>query len=302
MYNYTCRFCNEELLFENHNQIGGHVTNCRKNPNYGKSFEKLKLVGAKISVDKKNIRENLYYENPRKCESCDEIIPYSSKNNVFCGHSCSATYNNKKRGKKENIKKLKSTSQNILEKLKNNNKIIDIIFYDKSNKIDVIWECPVCGKRLTLKPSSAVDRMYCGGSCRNYIINQTNNGCRSKAEKFLEETLTKVFPNLTILYNNREILENNKELDVFIPSLNFAVEWNGIYHYNNFRGDKFLEITQNKDKKKQEECDKNQIELYVIKDLTSSNNFIKSETTKLVNYIKIKMRDTDKMSVEFPTL
>ena len=40
MYNYTCRFCNEELLFENHNQIGGHVTNCRKNPNYGKSFEK----------------------------------------------------------------------------------------------------------------------------------------------------------------------------------------------------------------------------------------------------------------------
>ena len=40
----------------------------------------------------KNIAE--YLKNPKKCEQCKKDLPYDIRNNRFCSHSCSATYNN----------------------------------------------------------------------------------------------------------------------------------------------------------------------------------------------------------------
>lgn len=40
-----------------------------------------------------------YELNPKKCESCNNNIPYEKKVNKYCGHSCSAKVTNVKRAK-----------------------------------------------------------------------------------------------------------------------------------------------------------------------------------------------------------
>jgi predicted nucleic acid-binding Zn ribbon protein len=43
-----------------------------------------------------------YYNNPKKCLTCSEIIPYEKKTeNKFCNSSCSAIFSNLKRKKKK---------------------------------------------------------------------------------------------------------------------------------------------------------------------------------------------------------
>lgn len=41
------------------------------------------------------LNKEKYYLTPKLCLNCGEIIPYESKANKFCGHSCSASFNNK---------------------------------------------------------------------------------------------------------------------------------------------------------------------------------------------------------------
>ncbi len=35
-----------------------------------------------------------YLKDPKKCEYCEEILPYEKKRGKFCNHSCSSSYNN----------------------------------------------------------------------------------------------------------------------------------------------------------------------------------------------------------------
>lgn len=76
-------------------------------------------------------------------------------------------------------------------------------------------------------------------------------------------------------------------MDIYIPEINFAVEWNGIYHYKNIRGN-LLEQVQEKDKKKANLCQEKKIDLYVVKDLTSHKKFIDKEIENIVDYINKK--------------
>jgi hypothetical protein len=41
-----------------------------------------------------------YRSNPKCCKFCNKDLPYSQRKNIFCGHSCSAQYNNVLRGEK----------------------------------------------------------------------------------------------------------------------------------------------------------------------------------------------------------
>lgn len=316
MFIYNCKFCGEvEIKSSKHS--GAHVTNCLKNPNRGKSFEKLKVVGKQNSIEKRNNLIIEYNKNPKKCKNCHLPIPYDKKINTYCDHSCSASSVNQTRKTKKyviseiGLINLRISAENNRKKLsdfykKNPYKKKQIIknLIEKNTKPKVEFVCPVCGKIIMMTENQFKKRKYCGGTCRNKINNKQIFGTRSKAEIYLENRLTKEFQNLHIIYNDREIL-NGKELDVFIPSLKLAIEWNGIYHFKKIRDDGFFEKTKMKDNQKIEECLELGIELYVIKDLTSDKKFIKEETEKIIKFLKNKMEQLPSWSrhrTENPTI
>lgn len=293
MYKHICKHCKEDLSFESVSQIGGHVKNCKLNPLREEGFRKRNEAGQ-IAVKIKHEKIKLQYEeNPKKCIKCNKVIEYKFKDNNFCSHSCSASYNNNLREtpsdeikNKIRLSLLKhyhgnEEAKNICRKNAVKNKL------GKRKRVLIDFMCPVCNKTIQLIPSNAKTRKYCSGKCRNLINNQKLFSSRSKAETLLEEKLTTNFPSLNILFNNRETISGGRELDVYIPSLKLAIEWNGIWHYENCRDEKVLDRIQVSDSIKIKECKEKEIELIVIKDLTSNKKFIEQETQKIIEKIQL---------------
>lgn len=146
--------------------------------------------------------------------------------------------------------------------------------------------CMNCNKEFEVIPFQVGKRKFCNGSCRNIFNNKLMQGHRSKAEILLEERLRDNFPSVNILFNDRKIL-NGLELDVFVPSLKFAIEWNGIFHIKNIRGN--LDKVQKKDKIKLLKCNELGVELFVIEDLTSNPKFVEVKIEEIINILKDKI-------------
>ena len=305
---FYCKHC-KQILFLESKQIGGHVRNCKDNPERERAYSGFRIKGPELTLQRSLLKQLEYSNNLKFCKECNKQLEYKDRNKDFCNSSCAATFNNKFRNYKASeetklkvknslltrIAKEKGLSlEEYLESKKNKVKTKQIRNFNRkgiSNKKcikKIKWICPVCNKELELTPCEAKKRKYCNGTCRNKVNNKIIYGTRSKAERFLEGQLKVNFPNLEMKFNTREILENNKELDVFIPSLNLAIEWNGVYHYCQTRNGE-LEKSQKRDKEKVNECINKNINLIVIKDLTSSNKFIKEETKKIIQQIKIKL-------------
>ena len=297
MCKYECKFCGEvEIKTPKH--AGSHVVNCDKNPNKGKSYEKMVRLGREHTTTTLRKNKEKYYTEPKMCEYCSEVIPYEVRGNKYCGHSCSASSTNRDRVlcvytlSKQGLINIRNSVSTNLKGVKMCDRFDDKKCNEIKRKISekltkpkVVFTCPVCDKKLWLTKTQLNRRKYCGGVCRNKINNKLINGLRSKPEIYLENELNTYFPNLTILFNDRLTLTGNRELDVYIPSLNFGIEWNGIYHYKDIRGDGSLVKTKEKDKQKIKECEILGIKLYIVKDLTSHKKFIIEETNKIIKYI-----------------
>lgn len=119
---------------------------------------------------------------------------------------------------------------------------------------------------------------FCSHSC-SASYNNTNKKYgtrRAKLEIYLEEQIKQNYPDLELICNQKSVIQS--ELDFFFPELKFAIELNGIVHYEPIYGkDKFDKI-QNNDKRKAIACYEKGIELAIID--TSSCNYL-SETAKL---------------------
>jgi hypothetical protein len=196
------------------------------------------------------------------CEECKHPIQiYKSelKNKNFCSTKCSAIhFNNFRKGPKQ--------------------KTFDFIS-KKSKKPKSVNKCVFCGK-------DTFNLLYCNGTCRNKTQNKYKNGSKSYAEKILCDKLRINFPNWTIIENNRIIL-NGLELDIYIPHLKLAIEWNGIYHILPIKGNESLQKIINKDNRKIELCKKLGITLITISDRTSHKKFIEETTNDLIEKLKL---------------
>jgi len=133
------------------------------------------------------------------------------------------------------------------------------------------------------------ENSFCSQSCSTTYNNKNKKfGCRrSKIEKWIEDQLTILFPNLEIYYNQKSAI--GSELDIYIPSLNLAFELNGIFHYEPIFGvDKLLK-TQNNDNNKFQKCYENSINLCII-DISKLSYFKPKNAQKyldiIVNIIK----------------
>lgn len=116
-------------------------------------------------------------------------------------------------------------------------------------------QCKTCGSEVkryaSLIPKNG--NVFCNNSCAGIWKNKNRDvkgTTRSKLEKWLEEQLTKLYPNMNVLYNDNKLV--GMELDIQIPELKLAFEINGIFHYkdvfNNGSLTRRIELDENKKK------------------------------------------------------
>lgn len=139
----------------------------------------------------------------------------------------------------------------------------------------ILCTCSNCGKPMKRIKSQFNSKNYCSRSCSaTYNNTHKTKGTRiSKLEKWLQQELPKLYPNLEFHFNRKDTI--NSELDIYIPSLKLAFELNGIFHYEPIYGPEKLKQIQNNDSRKFQACIENQIELCIID--TSSITYFKLE-------------------------
>ena len=137
-------------------------------------------------------------------------------------------------------------------------------------KLDV--ECKQCGKQFFkhLNQVNKTKNNFCSRSCAaSYNNTHKKYGTkRSKLEVFLEEQIKKHYPELELICNQKSAIES--ELDFYFPQLRFAIELNGITHYEPIYGEDKFEKIQNNDKRKVIACYEKGIELAVVDSSTCS--------------------------------
>lgn len=181
------------------------------------------------------------------CLNCQTLfIAKSGSTGKFCSSSCSAKFNNKKRGKQSPEHVLKRTQKRI-ETISNG-------FYQAARPFVSITytHCTNCDKLMAArinrvrktcsKECRDQRRSYCGKQLAQAISN------RSKAEDALYQlclTLpTSVFPNY--------IIQDGWDADIVMPDIKLAIAWNGPWHYKEIVGlTHSLKQVQNRDRIKQ---------------------------------------------------
>ena len=156
----------------------------------------------------------------------------------------------------------------------------------KAATTSVTVPCGNCKKPVTrvLNAYKAAKRhVFCDHSCAATYNNthKTTGNRRSKLEAFLEEQLGIIYPNLVIIANGKEAIES--ELDFYFPELRFAIELNGIFHYEPIYGQHKLEQIRNNDNQKMIRCYERGIELMVL----NVSDYKKFNTSSAQKYLEI---------------
>ena len=128
--------------------------------------------------------------------------------------------------------------------------------------------------QLTQNPNS-----FCSRSCAATYNNahKTYGTRRSKIEIFLEEQIRQLYPALKLICNDRVTI--NSELDFYFPTIQLAIELNGIFHYEPIFGESKLAQTKNNDSRKSFLCQRHQINLAVV-DISGCKYFNQSAKDK----------------------
>jgi hypothetical protein len=89
-------------------------------------------------------------------------------------------------------------------------------------------------------------------------------------ESFFELKIKETYPDLIFVSNDRDLI--GFELDFLFPELKFALELNGIFHYEPIYKNKNFEIIQANDQQKLSLCRAMGVELYVL-DISKCKHF-----------------------------
>lgn len=158
----------------------------------------------------------------------------------------------------------------------------------KKQQHTVNTTCSNCNKNINklLNQSLKYKNSFCSNSCKATFSNKnkTTGTRRSKLEIFIEQELSKLYPNLEILYSSKEIIQS--ELDIYIPSLKLAFEIQGIFHYEPIYGQEKLNQIQKNDLEKIQKCKELGIKLICI-DTRNQKRFTEKSSKKYLEQIQI---------------
>ena len=178
-------------------------------------IEKLETVNPSILVI-----DNSYVNSDTGVLCMCKVCGYQWKStpyHLLSGHKCPTCTNRRK-----------YTTQEFIDKLYRVNKDIIILDEYNGNKKKISCECRLCGHRWKAIPNNLLN----GSGCPN-----CNHASTSFAEQFIFEALKQAFGKNEVTARNRKII--GKELDIYLPSYNYAVEFNGWYwHQNKIEKDK----------------------------------------------------------------
>lgn len=155
-------------------------------------------------------------------------------------------------------------------------------YYNAQKVLPIIFKCKNCNCEFNRKESSnkkdSSGNYFCSQSCSTTFNNKnkTHGNRRSKLEIWLESQLKVIYPNLPIDFNKKEVI--GSELDIYFPTLNFAVELNGIFHYEPIYGIDKLNKIQENDQSKTKLCHDLKIDLCIID--VSEQKYVKPSTSK----------------------
>jgi hypothetical protein len=149
----------------------------------------------------------------------------------------------------------------------------------------LLVSCKECGHEFIKKCSQIKKSQsnFCSRSCSTSFNNKNkkHGNRRSKLEIWVEGRLTLLYPNLEIHFNRKDAIDS--ELDVYIPSLNLAFEFNGIFHYEPIYGVNKLNKIKTNDVSKTKACHEGKIDLCTID--TSGQTYFKEMTS--LKYLNI---------------
>ena len=221
--------------------------------------------------------ENVFQNDEIKNKKKETFLKHYGVDNYSKSEKYKNIKNNKILNKYENINAIETNNDIIkLECDQNENHNYDINIYALRNRI--IYKTVLC-------------------TICNPISSNTNSGYEIQLQDFIKENY-----NDEIILNNREIIKPN-ELDIYLPKLKLAFEFNGLYWHNelNKKNDYHLNKT--------EECEKQGIKLihiyeddwiykqYIIKSRIS--NFLGKSEKIFARKCKIKEISDNKLIREF---
>ncbi len=213
----------------------------------------------------------------------------------FCNSKCFGQFNSTKILKNCDQCQKEISIKNYRTKITKHN-FCSIECRSKFNTKKVEVECLICNKkflklfhRIAKRP-----RHCCSPECAVILVKSQKDwgGNRSKLEIYVEENLKKEF-NLNFLFNETTI---GYELDIHIPEINYAIEINGITHYEPIYGENILKRRVEIDKQKLEECNNKNIKLDIVNVSRDRNypNILRKR------YLEIKNLITERLnSIEF---
>ncbi len=190
------------------------------------------------------------------CINCNKIVA-SKYGKKFCSQTCSAVFNNSKRGPQ--------TLQTKLKKSETLKKRADLIGrkFPKENGV-FVKTCKICNKKFYHEKYSRVS--MCSVECRNELKRRVNaetekrlgglwqrRNSRSKGEKLLSQKLTNY--GLKVVTNKK--MFNGFDADIILPEYKIAIHWNGAWHWKPIAGVNLLNKIKYRDElryKAIEEC------------------------------------------------
>ena len=129
-----------------------------------------------------------------------------------------------------------------------------------------IVNCLKCNKEFSKLNAECIKfpNHFCSRSCSaSYNNTHKSYGTRrSKLEQYLEEQIRLNYADLELVCNQKSVIES--ELDFYFPELRFAIELNGITHYEPIYGEDKFDKIKNNDKRKIIACYEKDIELAIV--------------------------------------